>query len=29
VPVANAGHFLTEDQPRSVTEALAGFFAAR
>jgi pimeloyl-ACP methyl ester carboxylesterase len=28
LPVANAGHFLTEDQPRSVVQALASFFSA-
>jgi pimeloyl-ACP methyl ester carboxylesterase len=27
VPIANAGHFLLEDQPRSVADALAAFFA--
>jgi pimeloyl-ACP methyl ester carboxylesterase len=28
VPVANAGHFLPQDQPGSVAEALASFFAS-
>jgi pimeloyl-ACP methyl ester carboxylesterase len=28
VPVANAGHFLPEDQPGPVVEALASFFAS-